>query len=351
MDQHGANPESKPPATQHPLDAAEALRRVVIAWYREVAEDYPWRRTRDPYEILVSEVMLQQTQVATVLGRGYWERWLERFPDVETLAAAGEDEILKAWEGLGYYRRARNLQHAAKAVVRDFGGEFPETYDSIRELPGVGDYTAGAVACLAFGQPTAMVDANIARVLTRLLDFRERIDSTAGKRWLQTHARLLVDPGNPREFNSGLMELGQKHCKPRKPTCGRCPVSRFCQATEPEALPRKKAAQNVETVEEFAWYVHDRRGGRILLQQERGSRRNGLWKLPVATESETAGCEELLRTTYAITRFRVNLRVFRGKAAMARGTWVLRKNLGEIAMASPFRKALERLLEAGDAKT
>ncbi len=343
MDQLGANNESKPLATRDPLEHVKQLRTAVIRWYEEVAEDYPWRRTRDPYEILVSEIMLQQTQIATVLGKRYFERWLEKFPDVATLAAADESEILKAWEGLGYYRRARNLQKAARAVVEEHGGEFPTTYDAIRALPGVGDYTAGAVSCLAFGMPVAMVDANIARVFARWFDYDELIDSTPGKKQLQTWGMQLVAPNSPKQFNSGVMELGQKHCKPRNPVCHECPVTNFCATRNPEQLPKKKAAQTIESITEFAWFVRD--GDRILLEQETGNRREGLWKLPIASADEISGRDEVLRTQYSITKYRVTLRIFRGNATETHGTWVTRQNLNEIAIAAPFRSALERLLE------
>ncbi|MEM1295192.1 MAG: A/G-specific adenine glycosylase [Verrucomicrobiota bacterium] len=343
MDQLGANIESKPLATRHPLENLEPLRNAVIRWYEEVAEDYPWRRTRDPYEILVSEIMLQQTQVATVLGKRYFERWLEKFPDVETLATAEEAEILKAWEGLGYYRRARNLQKAARAVVDEHRGTFPTTYDSILALPGVGDYTAGAVSCLAYGMPVAMVDANIARVFARWFDFDELIDSTTGKRQLQAWGEALVDPNSPEFFNSGVMELGQKHCKPRNPDCHECPVTDFCTSRSPEKLPKKKAAQSIQSVNEFAWLVRD--DDRILLEQEAGKRREGLWKLPIACETEVKGRDEVLRTQYSITRYRVSLQIFRGRPDDARGTWVSLDELDTIAIAAPFRRAIDQLLE------
>lgn len=345
MDQLGANNESKPLATRHPLEQVAQLRNAVIRWYEEVAEDYPWRRTKDPYEILVSEIMLQQTQVATVLGKRYFERWLEKFPDVATLAKAEEAEILKAWEGLGYYRRARNLQKAARAVVEDHNGKFPSTYESIRALPGVGNYTAGAVSCLAFGMPVAMVDANIARVFARWFDFDELIDSTNGKKQLQEWGNALVDPNSPEHFNSGVMELGQKHCKPRTPDCHECPVTDFCISRSPELLPKKKAAQKIEAISEYAWFVRD--GDRILLEQETGNRREGLWKLPITVKAAVQGKDELLRTQYAITRYKVELRVYRGDPATVNGTWIVESEIDKLAMAAPFRKALESLTQEG----
>ena len=167
----------KPRYEIDPLEDPAAFRRALAAWFRREGRDYPWRRTRDPYAILVSEVMLQQTQVATVLGRGFYTRFLERFPDTATLAAVDDDALLKAWEGLGYYRRARMLREAARAVEQGHGGRFPETFDEILALPGVGRYTAGAVLSFAFGKPSPVVDGNVARVLSRVLDSADPIDA------------------------------------------------------------------------------------------------------------------------------------------------------------------------------
>ncbi len=167
-----SKPESLPGAFDPSVEAAD-FARSLIDWFRREGRDYPWRRTRDPYAILVSEIMLQQTQIATVLGRGYYDRWFGTFPDVGSLAAAPEDALLKAWEGLGYYNRVRNLQRAARAVIDDHGGRFPDTVEGLLTLPGVGRYTAGAVASFAFDLPAPLVDGNVARVFSRLGDLRD----------------------------------------------------------------------------------------------------------------------------------------------------------------------------------
>ena len=304
MDEIASNEEfEKPAAAGDPLAGIEDFRAELAAWFESFGKDYPWRRTTDPYAILVSEIMLQQTQIATVLGRDYFENWLRKFPDAETLAAASEDEILKAWEGLGYYRRARNLQRAAKAVVEEFRGDFPESYDEIRSLPGVGDYTAGAVTSFAYDQPAPMVDANVARVLARLFDFRDEVDSTAGKKQLAEWSAELVDPDNARIFNSAIMELGQAVCSPKKPDCGTCPVAAFCLCQDPESLPRKKAGAKIEAVDEFALFV--REGDRIWLCQETGSRRRRSLEAPAnrgGLAQRTSAAAELEILDHALSR-------------------------------------------------
>ncbi|MEM7011526.1 MAG: A/G-specific adenine glycosylase [Verrucomicrobiota bacterium] len=334
----------KPAAAGNPLSDISTFRSAIVEWFEATGEDYPWRRTEDPYAILVSELMLQQTQIATVLSRGYFENWLTKFPNVETLTAAREDEILKAWEGLGYYRRARNLQRAAAAVVEEFGGEFPKTYEEIRSLPGVGDYTAGAVVSFAYDQPASMVDANVARVLARLFDFGELIDATAGRKQLAEWSGQLVDPINARSFNSGLMELGQRYCTPRKPDCKPCPVAEFCVCQDPRQLPNKKAGAKIEAIEEHALFIRD--GAKIWLSQAaKGGRREGLWKLPEIERKQIKKRTQLFKTKYSITKYRVTLNVFAGTPKEASGSKSFDvEELADIAMASPYRKAVEKLL-------
>jgi A/G-specific adenine glycosylase len=348
VDEIASNGEfEKPAAAGDPLSDVAGVREALADWFDGVGKDYPWRRTVDPYAILVSEIMLQQTQIATVLGRGYFENWLAKFPDVRTLAAAGEDEILKAWEGLGYYRRARNLQKAARAVVDDFGGLFPKSHDAILALPGVGEYTAGAVTSFAYNQAAPMVDANVARVLARLFDFHTEVDSTAGKKQLTSWSGCLVDPENARTFNSAIMELGQRICAPRKPACTTCPVAKFCACQDPERLPKKKAGAQIEAVEEFALFVRER--DQIWLCQEKGSRRAGLWKLPPIERISLNGRQLLLATKYSITRYRVSLNVYPGTPAEAPGSRGFNlAEIEELAIASPYRKALSKLLAETD---
>lgn len=332
---------------------AQDIAAAITAWFAREGRDYPWRQTQDPYAILVSEVMLQQTQIATVLGRGYYARWMAQFPDVQTLAAAGEAEILKAWEGLGYYSRARNLQKAAQAVVRDHGGVFPRSHAAVLALPGVGRYTAGAVVSFAWNEPAPLVDGNVARVLARLFAFAEPVDSTAGQRWLWAVAECLVPRADARRFNSGLMELGQRLCTPRAPQCGLCPLARCCAArgADPESLPVKRAAPAVELRTEHA--VLTARNGRLLMRQETGRRRQGLWMLPERPESHlTETLRPLLsRTQYAITRYRVTLCIYDApdESPAPGEEWVPLTDLPHIAMPGPWRRAVEAALKVRSA--
>ncbi len=322
---------------------SDAFIEAILAWFETHGRDYPWRRTEDPYAILVSELMLQQTQVATVLERRYFENWLEQFPDVQALASAAEEKVLKAWEGLGYYNRARNLQKAAKAIVDQHAGEFPRDPAAILALPGVGRYTAGAVASFAFDLPEPVVDANIARVLARLFAFRDRIDTTAGQKQLWAWAEALVPAGGARDFNSGLMELGQTHCSPKAPQCLACPVCEFCAGkSEAESLPVKKAPVKITEIDEHVlWVVRD---GKILLEKEAGARRNGLWKLPAAANGEPDS-PVILRMKYGITRYSVTLLVREAEVASGiDGEWFEFGDLDAIALGSPYRKAIGKLM-------
>ena len=273
-----------------PLDPAP-FRKALVAWFKKSGRDLPWRRTRDPYAILVSEIMLQQTQVVTVLD--YFARWMKRFPDFATLAAATEAGVLAQWQGLGYYSRARNLHRAAQIVMNDHAGKMPATPDEIRTLPGIGRYTAGAVATFAFDISTPIIDANIARVLARLLDLRTPIDSTAGQAVVWGEAEALQPRRDAGLFNSAIMELGALICLPRSPKCLICPVQKFCRATDPESLPVKKPRRKtIELSEQCAWITSK---DRILLEQQTGTRWCGLWKLPLLRGS--AATSPLLQST------------------------------------------------------
>lgn len=229
----------KPPARALPCEDPVGFRDAVVEWFDAFGRQYPWRATQDPYAILVSEMMLQQTRIETVLERGYFERWMRRFPSVAELAIASDEEILKLWEGLGYYRRARHLREAARSVVSRHGGVFPQEPSVVRSLPGVGDYTVGAIMAFAFDRAAPMIDGNVARVLARLYDFDESIDDPSGKRRLSEWSGRLTDPGRARRFQSGLMEIGQRLCKVQRPLCWECPVAAFCRTRRPERLPVK----------------------------------------------------------------------------------------------------------------
>ncbi len=216
----------------------EACVARLIVWYGSAQRDLPWRRTRDPYRIWVSEIMLQQTRVETV--KGYYARFLERFPDVYALADAPEQDVLKLWEGLGYYSRARNMQRAARLIARDFGGVFPGTAQALAALPGVGAYTAGAVASIAFGEAAPAVDGNVKRVAARLLGVREPVESRAAQSVIREALHALLQAGEPGLFNQALMELGATLCLPHAPRCDACPVAALCDAYaegDAESLP------------------------------------------------------------------------------------------------------------------
>ena len=335
----------KPRQTKTLPASRRAFRRALVDWFEREARDYPWRRTRDPYAVLISEVMLQQTQIATVLGKGFYTRFLEAFPDVQALAKAKDDELLKAWEGLGYYRRVRMLRDTAQAVVKRHDGQFPEDLNALLDLPGIGRYTAGALRAFAFGGPSVLVDGNVARVIARLMDFGEEVDSTAGLKQIWSWAGELADDENPRSYHSALMELGQRVCRPKSPDCQSCPVAAFCKTREPELLPKKKSRAKVSRIEEHALWCVDGKG-RVLMHQESGSRRTGLWKLPLRDKTALCGRTPLVELNYGITRYRVELKVYE----LADGVpqegdfWIPMEDLDELAMAAPFRKAVERLL-------
>ncbi len=201
----------------------EGLRSALFAFYDRDGRDLPWRRERDPYRIWVSEIMLQQTRVET--AEPYYCRWMERFPTLDDLAEASRDEVLKVWEGLGYYSRARRIHDGARMVRERLGGEIPSTAQALRELPGVGEYTAGAVASIAFGEVTPAIDGNARRVLARLFDLAD-----PGLAELRTIAEELIDRDRPGDFNQAVMELGATICKPRAPRCEACPLGSVCRA-------------------------------------------------------------------------------------------------------------------------
>ena len=202
----------------------------LLSWWDYSHADLPWRRNKEPYAIWVSEIMLQQTQVATVIP--YFERWMARFPTVQILAEASLDEVLKLWEGLGYYSRARNLHSAAQQVMAEFNGRLPRTLPELLKLKGIGRYTAGAIASIAFGQPAPVLDGNVIRLFSRLVDLTDDVTLTATKKKLWQMAETAVSPHRPGDYNQALMELGQKICTPKKPACLLCPLAAHCMARQ-----------------------------------------------------------------------------------------------------------------------
>jgi len=294
--------------------------------------------------------MLHQTQIATVLGKGYYTRFLAAFPDFQALAAADDAALLKAWEGLGYYRRARMLRATAQAVLADFGGIFPQDLPGLMRLPGVGRYTAGALRAFAFEVPAVLVDGNVTRVLARMMDFAAPVDEAAGLTQIWSWAEGLADAKRPRVYHAALMELGQVVCRPGVPDCGGCPVARYCQTRSPEHLPVKARKTAITAVDEHALWMRDGTG-RLLLHHEGGKRRTGLWKLPTRVAVEISRLPVLIEHRYSITRYRVCLRVHDGRAlasafTLARGdAWQEPEEVAALAMAAPFRRVVEQLLE------
>lgn len=348
----------------------KAVRKRLLAWYREHRRDLPWRRTRDPYSIWVSEAMLQQTRVETVIP--YYERFLARFPDVEALATADSDDLLGLWAGLGYYSRARNLQKAARVVVEEHGGQLPDDAEALRSLPGIGRYTAGAVASIAFDKPEAIVDGNVARVLARLLDLREDVKSPAMQKRLWEEAASLARGPSPGDLNQAVMELGALVCTPKSPRCEACPVKRQCAglaAGDPESLPRKTPKPKPRRVAAVGGWI-ERRGKVLAVRRPDEGLLGGLWELPggdlAAKESPAAGLARTvadrvgLRVTarhavgeveHLFTHLRLRLHVFRCDTPEGRirldgfdaFRWVAPRALSELPHGALMRKALAML--------
>ena len=328
-----------------PLNQSERLNRTLISWFEEFGKDYPWRTTNDPYEILVSEVMLQQTQVSTVLDRGYYRRWLERFPDFEALSNAAEEEVLKVWEGLGYYSRARNLHKLAITVMKDFGGVFPSNLSQIEALPGIGKYTAGAVASFAFNAAVPAVDANIARVIARLFEFKERIDTSVGQKQIWKWADGLVPESGARSWNSALMELGQTLCKAKSVQCQECPAVSWCLSENPLELPVKKSRPEITNIKEHVVFASQ--GNKVLLEREMGRRRKGMWRLPERSAESLKGLRILAVQKYGITRYRVTMNVYEAKKekALKNEQWFSIGEVEHLPMPSPYRRVLQKIIK------
>ena len=327
------------------LDRSEPFRRSLLNWFHANAKDYPWRTTKDPYEILVSEMMLQQTQVVTVLGRGYYRRWLESFPDFNSLAAADESEVLRVWEGLGYYSRARNLHKLAKVVVHELGNQFPSEVVEIESLPGIGKYTAGAIASFAFNSSVPAVDANIARVIVRIFDFQERIDTSYGQKKIWEWANDMVPSSGARAWNSALMELGQTLCKPRVVLCDECPLSACCQSSQPLDLPIKKSKPQMTSIDEHVILAVSK--SKVLLEQEKGRRRHGMWKLPARDGKDLKETKLLSKQKYGITRYKMTMHIYQSDNPCARENeqWFKMNELQSLPMPSPYRRALKLINE------
>jgi A/G-specific adenine glycosylase len=288
------------PPSNSALDDADwrrALARKLAAWYRRHRRDLPWRQTKDAYQIWVSEIMLQQTQVATVIP--YFTRFVAAFPTVRDLAAAEETEVLRQWEGLGYYRRARQMHRAARMLADELQGEFPSSVEGVRRLPGVGRYTAGAIVSIAFDRAAPILEANTVRLFSRLIGYRDDVSTAAASRLLWQVAEAVLPPRRPGDFNQALMELGSLVCTPAAPECHRCPVVDLCQAYQRGQqleIPRARAKAASEAVREAAVVVL--RGDKVLVRRRAvGERWAGLWdflRFPVSGRRGGKLTQELL---------------------------------------------------------
>lgn len=307
------------------------LRRALFSWYGKNGRDLPWRNTKDPYRILVSEVMLQQTRVAVVIKR--YQRFLQRFPSVLDLARAKEASVLAEWSGLGYYRRARNLYATAKLIVSERKSELPRSSEDLQALPGIGRYTASAVASIAYGEAVAVVDGNVQRVLTRLLG---RVMRDA-KLW--SVAQTLLDTQRPGDFNQAMMELGATLCLPDEPHCAVCPIQKFCRTRGRGQTLRSRPRQFQREIT----YTLSLRGDSVLLVRRPIGQTlmPAMWELPEATSLNAAN--ELLFTvkhSITVTDFKVKVVSWRGDAAS--GRWLKISRLSAIPITGLTRKILGR---------
>jgi len=342
----------------------------LLSWYRRNARDLPWRRTCDPYRIWLAESMLQQTRVETALP--YYQRFVERFPTVRALAEARLDDVLRLWAGLGYYARARNLHKAAQIIAREYGGKFPRTSEELQKLPGVGRYTAGAIASMAFAERVAVVDGNVKRVLARLFAIEASIEAARTARQLWTLAEWLVARRAPGAFNQALMEFGARVCLPKKPGCPTCPLRKLCSAAAQsiqQRLPKRRSKKPALRVTAVAAAI--RRNGRYLIvRRPAKGLLGGLWKLPSVDVQDgrlpydslrkhlkemigrDVTIDESLGTVrHAFSHRRLELHVYRchlrgaqaARSARDDIRWVLPRQFGDYAFASVDRKALALL--------
>ncbi len=329
-----------------------AFRFALLNWFQAGHRDLPWRATRDPYAIWLSEIMLQQTRAAAAIP--YYTRFLALFPDAASLAQAPEPEVLAAWSGLGYYHRARNLRKAAQAIAE--AGPFPSTHEAIRALPGVGDYTAAAVASIAFGLRHAVLDGNVLRVIARLN--ADGGDTGAGvtRKRFQQLATDWLDPQHPGAFNQAMMELGATVCLPRNPQCLVCPVAEFCEArqtgTQAQYPVKARKAEPLIAASELLFLE---RAGKIAMKQraEDASLMAGFWELPEASDFPGAGArEELGSFRHTIVNTRWSVHVFRAQlprnGRLPRGVqWITAEALSKLPVTTVTRKAI--LLSAANA--
>ncbi len=257
----------------------QKLRRSLLSWYAQQGRNLPWRNTRDPYQIWVSEIMLQQTQVKTVIP--YYQRWLAQFPTVADLAQADQQQVLKAWEGLGYYARGRNLHKAAQKVVKDYNGQIPDNLAAILTLPGIGRTTAGGILSAAFNQPVSILDGNVKRVLARIVALPTPPNKALTQLWQISDT--LIDPEHPRDFNQAIMDLGATLCTPKNPSCLLCPWRNFCQAYQQNRqtqIPMKEASNPIPHKKIGVAVIRDENGKMLIDRRLEEGLLGGLWEFP-----------------------------------------------------------------------
>jgi A/G-specific adenine glycosylase len=325
------------------------FQQSLLTWFDSHARDLPWRQSSDPYRIWVSEVMLQQTRVTAVLD--YYARFLTLFPTVTALAQAKEPDVLAAWSGLGYYRRAKMMHKAAQVLVHEHQGIFPRTAEALRKLPGIGEYTSSAIASIAFGEPVAVVDGNVERVLLRV--FPEQESLPPHPKWFRDRAGKLLDTQRPGDFNQSMMELGATVCLPQRPLCLHCPVQPFCKTRGEHQTPPPKKMQNRHIA--YALLRRDRPGfTQVLLHQRPASASlmPGMWELPEIEMLDTdhERVEVILRHAITVTNYRVHILRFSEQEARLRWPswknprqWTKSSELATLPLTGLTRKVLQRL--------
>jgi len=354
-----------------PRNADTEIPRLLLDWYKINKRDLPWRRTKDPYQTWVAEIMLQQTRVDTVIP--YYKRFLKRFPDVRALARARVDDVLKTWENLGYYSRARHLHEAARVVVKQFGGKIPAEMEDLRKLPGVGAYTAGAILSIAFERRFAAVDGNVIRVIARLFAIEDPVDGSKAKNRIGGIAERLVPASEPGHYNQALMDLGSGICTPRSPACPTCPLAAACRALKKgiqESIPVKKKSAALPHREAAVAFLRNDRDEILLVKRPGKGLLGGLWSFPGGVLKEgdapAAGLRRSLReelglkvipggklvsVEHGYSHFSVTVHVFactiRGAIPDSGGDvllrWVGRKGLSRLAVSRLEKKIFKAL--------
>ncbi len=349
------------------------LRSALLSWFDENARVLPWRQNRTPYTAWIAEIMLQQTRVDTVIP--YFERWLERFPNIASLAAASEEEVLRLWEGLGYYSRARSLHKAAKIIVSEYHGNLPDEIGKLKKLPGIGPYTAGAIASIAFGRPEAALDGNIRRIMARLYDVPTPVKQPETEAKLWELAKETLDPERPGDFNEALMDLGSAICLPAAPLCEECPIREACLAFRNGTVNERPVVLKADPIPHIivtAAIIEDEAGRVLLGKRPENGMLGGLWEFPGGKQEpgetlEACVCREIREELgveiavsgsfgsykHAYTHFRVTLYAF--KARILAGTplpigeselkWVPIHDLPDYPMGKIDRKISENLIE------